>query len=65
MAQSFPRYRIRKGDEVMLIAGKDRGKRGKVLRVLHAAGRVMVEKLNLLKAFFSFFFGLIFSHVPA
>ena len=49
MGQLFPRYRIRKGDEVMVIAGKDRGKRGKVLRVLRTDGRVMVEKLNLLK----------------
>src|SRR2546427_611357 len=32
-----------------VIAGKERGKRGKVLRVLPVAGRVLVEKLNMMK----------------
>jgi large subunit ribosomal protein L24 len=34
---------------VSVIAGRERGKRGKVLRVLPGAGRVLVEKLNLMK----------------
>ncbi|MCC6749839.1 MAG: 50S ribosomal protein L24 [Deltaproteobacteria bacterium] len=41
--------RIRKGDEVVVTAGKDVGKRGKVLHVDPAKGRVKVEKINLIK----------------
>jgi len=40
---------VRRGDTVAVIAGRERGKRGKVLRVLPAAGRVLVEKLNMMK----------------
>jgi len=40
---------IRKGDTVMVIAGRERGKSGKVLRVLPEKGRVTVERLNLVK----------------
>ena len=40
---------VRKGDTVMVIAGKERGKRGKVLRVLPDEGRVIVERINLIK----------------
>ena len=35
--------RIKKGDLVQVIAGKDKGKRGKVLRVFPAESRVVVE----------------------
>ncbi len=38
--------RIRKGDQVEVIAGKDKGRRGSVLRVLPKEGRVVVEGLN-------------------
>jgi large subunit ribosomal protein L24 len=41
--------RIRKGDEVRVIAGKDRGKRGRVLRVQPRQERVFVEGLNIVK----------------
>ncbi len=41
--------RIRRGDEVVVLAGKDRGKHGKVLRVLPEAGRVVVEGVNMIK----------------
>jgi large subunit ribosomal protein L24 len=41
--------RVRKGDLVAVIAGRERGKRGKVLRVLPGAGRVLVEKVNMMK----------------
>ena len=34
---------IRKDDEVMVISGKDRGKRGRVVNVLPREGRIMVE----------------------
>ncbi|MBA5867075.1 MAG: 50S ribosomal protein L24 [Nitrospira sp. CR1.3] len=41
--------RIRKGDTVVVIAGRDRGKSGKVLSVDRTAGKVVVEKLNMIK----------------
>jgi large subunit ribosomal protein L24 len=40
---------VRRGDTVAVIAGRERGKRGKVLRVLPIGGRVLVEKINLMK----------------
>ena len=40
--------RIKKGDDVIVIAGKDKGKRGNVLRVLDN-GRVMVDGINIVK----------------
>jgi large subunit ribosomal protein L24 len=40
---------VRRGDTVGVIAGKERGKRGKVLRVLPERGRVLVEKVNMVK----------------
>jgi large subunit ribosomal protein L24 len=41
--------RIRSGDQVKVIAGKDRGKTGKVMRVEPAKGRLYVEGLNMIK----------------
>lgn len=41
--------KIRKGDEVIVIAGKDKGRRGRVLRVLPEKGRVVVENVNVAK----------------
>jgi large subunit ribosomal protein L24 len=41
--------RIRTDDEVIVISGKDRGKRGKVLRVDPKKERVYVEGLNIVK----------------
>jgi len=38
---------IKKGDTVKVLAGKDRGKSGKVLEVLPKAGRAIVEGLNI------------------
>jgi large subunit ribosomal protein L24 len=38
---------VRSGDTVLVISGKDRGKRGKVLRVLPKLGRVVVEGVNV------------------
>ena len=40
---------IRKNDSVMVIAGKERGKTGKVLRVLKEKDAVIVERLNIVK----------------
>jgi large subunit ribosomal protein L24 len=41
--------RIRRDDEVIVITGKDRGKRGKVLRVEPKKERIYVEGLNIVK----------------
>jgi large subunit ribosomal protein L24 len=41
--------KIKKGDTVEVIAGKDRGKRGEVLRVLPKENRVVIQGLNLRK----------------
>jgi large subunit ribosomal protein L24 len=43
------KLKIRSGDQVQVIAGKDRGKRGRVLRVEPARERVYVEGLNMVK----------------
>jgi len=40
---------VRKGDTVVVIAGKERGKRGKVLRVFPDKGRVIIERVNMIK----------------
>jgi large subunit ribosomal protein L24 len=43
------KYKVRKNDNVMVIKGRERGKTGKVLRVLPESGRVVVERLNIIK----------------
>jgi large subunit ribosomal protein L24 len=43
------RLKIKKGDTVEVIAGKDKGKRGKVLRVDVASKRVVVERVAFIK----------------
>lgn len=40
---------IRKNDQVAVIAGKDKGKTGKVLKVLRQQNRLIVEHINLVK----------------
>lgn len=40
---------LKKGDEVVVIAGKDKGRKGKIQRVLKPEGAVIVEGLNLAK----------------
>ena len=40
---------VRKGDTVVVIAGKEKGKRGRVLRVLTDKERVVVERVNMVK----------------
>jgi large subunit ribosomal protein L24 len=41
--------RLRKNDTVIIIAGKDRGRQGKILKILPAKGRVIVERVNMIK----------------
>jgi large subunit ribosomal protein L24 len=43
------RQRIKKDDTVMVIAGKERGKTGKVVRVMAGQGTVIVERVNMIK----------------
>ena len=39
--------RIKRDDEVLVISGKDKGKRGTVIRILPGANRVVVEGINM------------------
>ncbi len=41
--------RVKKGDLVQILAGKDRGKQGRILEARPSEGRVIVENLNLIK----------------
>ena len=41
--------RIKKGDTVQVLSGKDRGKRGEVMRVVPSTGRVIVDGVNMAK----------------
>ena len=43
------KFRVKKGDTVEVVQGKESGKRGKVLRVLAADERVIVERVNFIK----------------
>ncbi|MEZ5292169.1 MAG: 50S ribosomal protein L24 [Vicinamibacterales bacterium] len=45
----MPKVRIKKDDTVLVRAGKDRGKRGRVLQVLPDKGRVVVEGVGMVK----------------
>ena len=41
--------RLRKGDDVVVISGKDKGKKGKILRLLVDDDKVIVEGVNVIK----------------
>ncbi len=41
--------RLKKGDQVQIITGKDKGKKGRILRIDRISGRVVVEGLNMVK----------------
>ena len=41
--------KVRKGDQVKVVSGKEAGKTGKVLRVDTEKGRVVIERLNMVK----------------
>jgi len=45
----IPRFRVKKGDLVQVISGRDKGKTGKVLSVVPDRQQVFVEKLNFIK----------------
>lgn len=40
---------VRKGDQVVVVAGKEKGKRGRVLRLLTSKSRVVIERINMVK----------------
>jgi large subunit ribosomal protein L24 len=41
--------RVRKGDKVVVVSGNDKGKEGKILKVFPDSGRIIVEKVNMIK----------------
>jgi large subunit ribosomal protein L24 len=47
--RTAPRLKIRRGDIVEVLTGKDVGRRGKVLDVIPTEGRLIVEKINIVK----------------
>jgi large subunit ribosomal protein L24 len=42
-------FHVKRGDEVVVIAGAEKGKRGKIIRVLTAKDRVIVEGVRMIK----------------
>ena len=45
----MPKFHVKKGDEVVVLAGKEKGKRGKIIAVLPKKNRVIVEGLHMIK----------------
>jgi large subunit ribosomal protein L24 len=43
------KFHVKKGDEVVVVAGTERGKRGKIISVLPAKERVIVEGVKMMK----------------
>ena len=43
------KFKIKKGDKVVVITGRDKGKKGEVLEVLRAESRVRVQGVNMVK----------------
>lgn len=41
--------KLKKGDNVILVTGKDKGKKGKIVKVLPRENKVIVESLNMIK----------------
>jgi large subunit ribosomal protein L24 len=42
-------FHVKKNDEVVVISGKNRGRRGRILEVLRSRNRVVVEGVNIIK----------------
>ena len=49
VGQTVPKTKLKKGDTVMIIAGRERGKTGKILSLNLTEGKLTVEKLNIIK----------------
>ena len=45
----MPKPKLKKNDMVVVIAGRDRGRQGRILRVMPEKGRVIVERVNMIK----------------
>ena len=45
----MPKFHVKKGDQVTVIAGKEKGKSGKIIAVLTDKQRVIVEGLHMMK----------------
>ncbi len=43
------RFKVKKNDQVLILSGRDKGKRGRVIEVLTTKGRVLVEGVNMRK----------------
>jgi large subunit ribosomal protein L24 len=43
------KFKIKRGDKVMVVSGRDRGKQGEVLRVLREEERLIVQGVNVVK----------------
>ncbi len=46
---SFVKLHVKKGDEVVVLSGKDKGQKGKVIEAMPKKGKVLVEGINLVK----------------
>ena len=49
MAEAVHKFKLKKEDIVQVIAGKDKGKRGRILKILRDSDRVLVEGINIVK----------------
>lgn len=47
--KSNPTKKFRKGDDVIVITGRDKGKKGNILRVIPKENRVLVQGVNMVK----------------
>ena len=48
-ARHIKKFRIKQGDTVKVVQGKESGKSGKVLHVIEGEGRVVIERVNFIK----------------
>lgn len=49
MAEAARKFKLKKEDTVQVITGKDKGKRGRIIKILRDQDRVLVEGVNLVK----------------
>ncbi|MDR0999103.1 MAG: 50S ribosomal protein L24 [Treponema sp.] len=49
MEETVHKFKLKKEDTVQIITGKDKGKRGRVLKILRDKDRLVVEGLNIVK----------------
>ena len=49
MTETMHKFKLKKEDTVEVIAGKDKGKRGRVLKILRDKDRILVEGVNMVK----------------